>query len=187
MLKIMKISYLVRTMRNIDLLKDNASNQLELWFWLIFWRTLLSTSVIAMQAMITKITKLLIYAIFGVPIVFYAFFKSVYDFGPANVRKRSFFEIIKNPVPPAFESNQNGKPKWRPASATSTTPRCYRPRPVPRKLCRSKKLNSKTILKQRKWRNLRAIVLQMDPPPTSHHCPASIVPSHAISHPMHHC
>ena len=38
----------------------------------------------------------------------------------------------------------------------SMTPRCYRPRPVPRKLCRSKKLNSKTILKQRKWRNLES-------------------------------
>ena len=33
------------------------------------------------------------------------------------------------------------------------TPRCYRPRPVPRKLCRSKKLNPKTILKHRNWRN----------------------------------
>ena len=99
-LKIMKISHVMRTIESVDRLKDNLSDQLESWFWLILWRALSSNLVIAAHATITKVATLLIYAIFGVPIVFYAFFKSVYDFGPANVPKRSLLEIIRNPVPP---------------------------------------------------------------------------------------
>ena len=68
----MKISHVMRTIENVDLLKDNLSDQLESWFWLILWRTLSLNSVIAAHVVITKMTIFLIYAIFGVPIVFYA-------------------------------------------------------------------------------------------------------------------
>ena len=40
----------------------------------------------------------MIQIVFVIPITFYTFFKHVYDFGPKH-RKRSFLDILLNPVP----------------------------------------------------------------------------------------
>ena len=104
-LKNVEIGLLVNTIKDIDLVKDNLTRQMELWFWLIFWKTIWWRPVITMWYSMLKFSELLFYATFGVPIVFYVFFKSVYEFGPENVPKRSLAEIIKNPVPPECEVN----------------------------------------------------------------------------------
>ena len=45
------------------------------------------------------IAKAVFLTFFGMPIVFYSFYKSVCDFGPAHIKKRSLIDIIKQPVP----------------------------------------------------------------------------------------
>ena len=77
--------------------------------------------------------------LFGVPIVFYAFFKSVYDFGPKHYRQRGLWEIITEPVPSNLESRERKRARLR----TRTRVREFdclilrqRPAPVKRKLLR---------------------------------------------------
>ena len=69
----------------IDLVQD-----LYQWSCFISW--------IAISSYIGRFWWSILQVIFVVPITLYTFFWSVYDFGPKH-RKRSLFDILRNPVP----------------------------------------------------------------------------------------
>jgi hypothetical protein len=88
------------------------------------------------------VTSTVLCTVFIVPIVFYTFYKRVYDFGPKH-RKRTFIDIITNPVPGiefkgrlgesvTFDSFQRGRFNYN---------------AVERKLQRNKMLSSKLTTK----------------------------------------
>ena len=64
--------------------------------WLLFVVILFLTTKFGRALWLILSTDLCI--VFIVPIVFYTFYKSIYDFGPAH-RKRSFIDILSQPVP----------------------------------------------------------------------------------------
>jgi hypothetical protein len=62
----------------------------------ILWTCFLSW--IAISSRIGRFLGSLIQVFFIIPIPIYTFFRGVYDFGPKSCR-RSFFDILSNPVP----------------------------------------------------------------------------------------
>ena len=64
--------------------------------WLLFVVILFLTTKFGRALWLILSTDLCI--VFIVLIVFYTFYKSIYDFGPAH-RKRSFIDILSQPVP----------------------------------------------------------------------------------------
>jgi hypothetical protein len=69
----------------LNILWNNLSEEFMTWFFLII--------------PVYAIAKAVFLTFFGMPILFYSFYKSVYDFGPAHIKKRSLIDIIKQPVP----------------------------------------------------------------------------------------
>ena len=68
--------------RNLDCAIGNLKMQVSDWFWLLFWRVWWRNPVVFTWRMIFYG---IIYAMFGVPIVFWTFYKSVYEFGPEHI------------------------------------------------------------------------------------------------------
>ena len=64
--------------------------------WLLFVVNLFLTAKFGRA--IWSIIPTVLCIVFIVPIVFYTFYKSIYDFGPAH-RKRSFIDILSQPAP----------------------------------------------------------------------------------------
>ena len=64
--------------------------------WLLFVVNLFLTTKFGRA--IWSIISTVLCIVFIVPIVFYTFYKSIYDFGPAH-RKQSFIDILSQPVP----------------------------------------------------------------------------------------
>ena len=103
--------------------------------------------------------------IFIVPIVFYSFYSSVYNFGPKH-RRRTFSEIYQDPVPPeeSFFWNERGQLYTR-----------DNPNIVPRKVMRSKRFLSKQDRRDQakhrrlKFKDQRRII----PQTTQYKCPTS--------------
>ena len=67
------------------ILWNDLSEEFTMWFFLIF--------------PIYAIVNAVFLTFFGMPIIFYSFYNSVYDFGPAHIKKTSLFDIITQPVP----------------------------------------------------------------------------------------
>ena len=80
-----------------------------LWFFVIYWAILRLYPVQLCLSLLLKLIKITCYALFGIPIVLYVFYKGVYNFGPKHYRKREFWEIITNPMPEKFETSTNKK------------------------------------------------------------------------------
>jgi len=79
--------------------------------------------------------------VFIVPIVFYTFYKSIYDFGPKH-RKQSFIDILSQPVPGIeFEEQTHRKTH----QADSSLRRRFNHRLVNCRLLRNKILSSKMV------------------------------------------
>ena len=135
--------------RNLDCAIDNLKMQLSEWFWLIFWRIWWWNPVAFTWRMISYGT---FYAIFGVPIIFWTFYKSVYEFGPEHIPKRSFCEILKQPVPSESDVDNN-KVKLRPGAGCKTSRQVFRARPLSRIIARNKKLQDKQVYKERNWQS----------------------------------
>ena len=74
-----------------------------LWSFIIFWGIFKLYPVQLCFWLLSMSIKATFYTFFGIPIVIYAFFKSVYDFGPKQYRKRGLWEIITQPVPTKFD------------------------------------------------------------------------------------
>ena len=104
------------------------------------------------------------YAIFGVPIIFWTFYKSVYEFGPEHIPKRSFCDILKQPVPSESDVDNN-KVKWRPWAGCKTSRQVFRARPLSRIIARNKKIQDKQVYKERNWQNRAG---QANNGPTNH-------------------
>jgi hypothetical protein len=64
--------------------------------WLLFVMNLFLTTKFGQT--LWSIISTVLCIVFIVPIVFYTFYKSIYDFGPAH-RKWSFIDILSQPVP----------------------------------------------------------------------------------------
>ena len=103
--------------RNLDCAIDNLNVQLSEWFWLLFWRFWWWNPIAFIWRMTFYGT---FYAIFGVPIIFWTFYKSVYEFGPEHIPERSFCEILKQPVPSESDVDNN-KVNWRPWAGCKTS------------------------------------------------------------------
>ena len=96
------------------------------------------------------IWRVIFYAIFGVPIIFWTFYKSVYDFGPEHIPHRSLFEIIKQPVPEncCFDKT---KIKWRPWAGCKISRNVFNARPMCKNIARNKKFQNRQDYKERNW------------------------------------
>ena len=105
-----------------------------------------------------------VYGIFGVPIVFWTFFKSVYEFGPEHIPKRSFCEILKQPIPSEIDFDTK-KVKWRPWAGCKTGRQVCRARPLARKIARNKRIQDKRVYKTRNWESWAG---QINNGPTNH-------------------
>jgi hypothetical protein len=79
--------------------------------------------------------------VFIVPIVFYTFYKSIYDFGPKH-RKRSFIDILSQPVPGIEFKEQTHRETHQ---ADPHLRRRFNHRLVNRRLLRNKILSSKMV------------------------------------------
>ena len=78
----------------IERTRDELILQIAQWLIFVIW--LFFTS--AFGRIVWSIILIPFYTLFGGPIALYAFFKSVYDFGPEH-RQRSLYHIISQPVP----------------------------------------------------------------------------------------
>ena len=88
------------------------------------------------------VTSTVLCTVFIVPIVFYTFYKSVYDFGPKHC-KRTLMDIISNPVPRIeFEGQLRESDTF-----DSFQRRRFNHNAVERKLQRNKMLSSKMTTK----------------------------------------
>ena len=56
---------------------------------------------------IQAIIRILFLTVFGIPIVFFSFFKSVYNFGPAHTEKKALLgDILHTPIPQHLEMRE---------------------------------------------------------------------------------
>ena len=134
----------------MDSTSDGLKYQSSNWFWFLFWRVVYSAPIFHAWRLLRSLMVYIFYAIFGVPIVFWSFYKSVYNFGPEHMPKRSFLGILKQPVP--SEQNQDTKKVRRRSWAGCKLGRMsFRPRPISRKITRNKKLQDKKVYKDRHW------------------------------------
>lgn len=90
---------ITRATKAIDIIWDSTSEQVMLWFFIILWAIFRLYPVKLCFWLMSVSFKITFYTLFGIPIVFCAFFKSVYNFGPKHYRQRGLWEIITEPVP----------------------------------------------------------------------------------------
>ena len=147
--------------RNLDCAIDNLKMQVSEWFWLLFWRVWWWNPVVFTWRMIFYG---IFNAIFGVPIIFWTFYKSVYEFGPEHIPKRSFCDILKQPVPSESDFDNN-KVKWRSGARCRISRQVFRARPLSRKIARNKKIQDKRVYKERNWQSWAG---QVNNGPTNH-------------------
>ena len=93
--------------RALDILWNSTTNQIMLWFFLVFWAILRMQPIQLFLSLLFNLFKIVLYTLFGIPVVLYSFYKGVYNFGPKHYRKRGFWEIVLNPVPEQFETSTN--------------------------------------------------------------------------------
>ena len=147
------IEYIFRMMDDTsDGLKYQSSN----WFCFLFWRATYSAPLFHTWRLLRSLMTCIFYIIFGVPIVFWTFYKSVYNFGPEHIPTRSLFDILKQPVP--NEQDQDTKKViWRSwADCKLDRSRIsFRPRPISisRRITWNKRLQDKQVYKDRNWDN----------------------------------
>ena len=111
--------------------------------WLLFVVNLFLTTTFGRA--LWSIISTVLCIVFIVPITFYTFYKSIYDFGPAH-RKRSFIDILSQPVPGVEFEEQHD-------DSNLHSRRRFHHKIVSRRLLRNKILSSKVVT-----RNITMIV-----------------------------
>ena len=146
--KTFKPTNLLRTLTWLDQSYDDLTHQASGWSWIFLCDLLgwfLSTRI---GQFLWMLFSMVLSIVFCGPIVFYAFFRSVYNFGPV---RRSLREILVDPVPPeeyyVNESNEtSGTFKARQMMNRKNLRRLrierkrIIARPVPRKVLRNKRI-----------------------------------------------
>ena len=146
--KTFKPTHLLRTLTWLDQSYDDLTHQASGWSWIFLCDLLgwfLSTRI---GQFLWMLFSMMLSIVFCGPIVFYAFFRSVYNFGPV---RRSLWEILVDPVPPeeyyVNESNEtSGTFKARQMMNRKNLRRLrierkrIIARPVPRKVLRNKRI-----------------------------------------------
>jgi hypothetical protein len=144
-------SIITRAAISTDRLWDSLSNQIMLWFFFILWGLFYLPPVQYIYWWTWTILRGIFCTVFGIPIIFFSFFNSVYHFGPQHIEKRSLYDILSQPVPKvAFNGSTQefGVHKKRENGiygkiwSNQCKTRFHR-RPIPRKILRSKRLVSK--------------------------------------------
>jgi hypothetical protein len=107
--------------------------------WLLFGANLFLTTTFG-RALWSIISTVLCIVLI-VPIVFYTFYRSIYDFGPAHC-KLSFIDILSQPVPGIDFEGQHDD--------SNSHLRCrFNPKMISRRLLRNKILSSKVVTRSK--------------------------------------
>ena len=121
--KISTITNLLRMITWFDQGYNSITSQISAWTDIILCDLIAWILSSRLGNFVWMVGAMIFSILFWCPIAIYAFYKSVYDFGPVQ---RSLWEILTEPVPPErYYVEDQAR---------------FLPRPVPRKVCRNKKI-----------------------------------------------
>ena len=166
----------------IDQTNDSISSQIEAWIWNVVYTLFMWAMSTRVWGSLWSLLTTTLYVIFIVPIVFYSFYKSVYDFGPKN-RKRTFVQIWRDPTPPESEYEWDDK-RWEGNEFFSRD----NPNIIPRRVMRrAKRYLSKEDRKaeakhrQRAFKDERRFIHRV----VQYKCPVGVITPLAERHNIH--